>query len=59
MALIVCIDYQLSFVPEHRQTRYAFWLGVPLEAGGFMGDLKPDYGVREDVRLIYFSQSAD
>jgi hypothetical protein len=57
MALIACVDYQSS-VFKHHQTRYAFHLGVPMASGMFMGDLMPD-GVRPDVRLIYFSQSAD
>ena len=58
-SLVVCFDYQLaSSHTKHFQTRYAFMLGVPLPAGAVMGDIKPE-GVRSDVRLVYFSQSAD
>jgi hypothetical protein len=58
-ALIACVDYQLSFTSEHHQTRYAFMLGVPDPTGmTVMGDLEPK-GIRPDVRLVYFSQSAD
>jgi hypothetical protein len=57
-SLIACIDYQLASDPaKHFQTRYGFILGVPLD-GGVMGDIKPE-GTRTDVRLVYFSQSAD
>ncbi len=58
-SLIVCFDYQLaSDHTKHFQTRYAFMLGVPLPSGAVMADIKPE-GVRPDVRLVYFSQSAD
>jgi hypothetical protein len=57
LAVITCVDYQMSFLSEHHQTRYAFQLGIP-KGGGFMGDVKPE-GVQPDVQLIYFSESAD
>lgn len=58
LAVVACIDYQLPFEAGHHQTRYAFELGVPLDSGPFMADLKPE-GARPDVNLIYFNQSAD
>jgi hypothetical protein len=58
-SLIMCFDYQLvSNHIKHFQTRYAFILGIPIQNGLIMGDIKPE-GTRPDVRLIYFSQSAD
>jgi hypothetical protein len=58
LALIACVDYRSSFSPQHHQTRYAFFLGVPEPWGGFMADIRPK-GIRPDVKLVYFSQSAD
>ena len=51
LALVGCIDYQFSFAPEHHQTRYAFWVGIPGPLGLWKSDLKPE-GVQPDVKLI-------
>lgn len=56
--IITCIDYQISILPQHHQTRYAFMIGIPMPSGPIMGDIKPE-GTTPDLRLIYFSQSAD
>jgi hypothetical protein len=56
---IICIDYQLSpKTSNHFQTRYAFLLGIPQSNGTIIGDLKPE-GTQPDVRLVFFSQSAE
>ncbi|MBV8107875.1 MAG: hypothetical protein JO223_25290 [Hyphomicrobiales bacterium] len=57
--VIACIDYQPSpKSSEHFQMRYAFLLGIPQDNGAIMGDIKPE-GVQSDVRLVFFSQSAE
>jgi hypothetical protein len=58
LAMISCIDYQMSLIPQHHQTRYAFTIGIPMTFGGYMGDIRPE-DIPSGLRLIYFSQSAD
>jgi hypothetical protein len=38
------------------ETRYAFMLGIPMNGGLIMGDIKPE-GIQRDVRLVVFTQS--
>lgn len=57
VALIICVDYQFSFAPEHHQTRYAFQFVTPIN-GGVFDDFKPE-GRYPDAKLLYLSQSAD
>jgi hypothetical protein len=58
IALVGCVDYQFSFVPEHHQTRYAFWIGTPGPGLLWKSDIKPE-GVPPNIKLQYMSQSAD
>lgn len=59
LSVIACIDYQRpAGRSDHIQTRYAYMLGVPMEGGVIMGDIVPT-GIRPDVRLVGFSQSAE
>jgi hypothetical protein len=55
--LIICVEYQFSFSTVHHQSRYAFYLGIPLSVG-WTADFVPE-GIILGMSLFLFSQSAD
>ena len=58
MALILCFDYQVSFMPDHHHTRYAFMIANIPHGGGYNPSIVPQ-GTHLDLRLVNFNQSTD